>query len=74
MYTVYHLRANDLNSRFLQSLKALFKDMTIEITVSQADETAYLLQSEANRRRLLQAVENVNRQQNLVEVPLDALP
>lgn len=74
MYTVYHLKANDLNSRFIQSLRALFKDKTIEITVSEADTTAYLLQSAANRQQLLQAVDNISKQQNLVEVQLDVLP
>jgi antitoxin YefM len=48
-------------------LKALFKDKNIEIVVSEVDETAYLLQSEANRQRLLKAIQHVNDQQNLVE-------
>ena len=34
----------------------------------QVDETAYLLQSEANRKRLLAAIENINAGRNLVEV------
>ena len=37
----------------LNSIKAAFKDKTIEITVSEAmDETEYLLSSEANRDQL----------------------
>ncbi len=73
MYTVYRLNANELNNQFIEALKTLFKDKDIEITVSEVDETAYLLQSKANRERLLQAVQHINDQQNLIEVPLDML-
>ena len=57
MYTTYRLKANDLNSQFLESLKALFADQEVEITVSTVDETAYLLKSEANSLRLREAIE-----------------
>jgi len=73
MYTVYHLKADELDTQFLEALKTLFKDKTIEIVVTEVDETAYLLHSDANRERLLQAVENVNDGENLVEVELDTL-
>lgn len=73
MHTTYRLNANELDERFIQSLKALFKDKDIEIMVSEVDETAYLLQSEANRERLLKAIENVERRENLVEVKIGDL-
>ena len=73
MVTTYRLRADELDSDFIEALKTLFKDKEIEIIVSEVDETAYLLQSEANKKRLLQAVQNINTQQNLVEVSLDDL-
>ena len=73
MYTVYRLNASELDSQFIESLKALFKDKEIEITVSEVDETAYLLRSEANKKRLLEAIQNVDSQTGLVEVQLDAL-
>ena len=73
MYTVYRLNASELDSQFVESLKALFKDKEIEITVSEVDETAYLLRSEANKKRLLEAIQNVDSQTGLVEVQLDAL-
>ena len=73
MYTVYHLKADELDTQFLEALKTFFKDKTIEIVVTEVDETAYLLHSDANRDRLLQAVENVNDGENLVEVELDTL-
>jgi antitoxin YefM len=69
----YRLKTNDLNIQFIESLKTLFRDQEVEITVSPIDPTAYLLQSEANRRRLLAAIENVNAGRNLVEVPMDLL-
>lgn len=37
------------------------------------DETEYLLQSEANKNRLLQAIKNVENRQNLIEVNLDEI-
>jgi len=59
MQTVYRLNADELDHQFLEALQALFKDREIEITVSEVDETAHLLRSEPNRKRLLQAVENI---------------
>jgi len=70
MYTTYRLRASDLNIQFLESLKALFRDQEVEITVSAIDETAYLLQSQANSLRLREAIANINAGANLVEVPV----
>ena len=67
------MNADELNYQFIEALQTLFKDREIEITVSEVDETAYLMQSEPNRKRLLQAVQNINNGQNLVEVPLDML-
>ena len=73
MNSIYRLNANDLDEKFIQSLKALFKDKDIEIIVNEVDETAYLLQSEANRERLLKAVENVEKGENLVEAQIGDL-
>ncbi|HEY7494524.1 MAG TPA: hypothetical protein VIH59_25915 [Candidatus Tectomicrobia bacterium] len=78
MYMTYRMNEEELDSRFLRTLKALFKGKEIEIVVSEApqseeDETAYLLRSPANRDRLLKAIENVAQKRNLVTVPLDEL-
>jgi antitoxin YefM len=75
MYTTYRIRTDELNDDFLTSLKTLFRDKTIEIAVCEADdesedETAYLLRDPANRRRLMDAIENV-RQGRLQLVDLD---
>jgi antitoxin YefM len=76
MYSVYRLKANELDSQFLKALKAMFKNKEIEIVVSEAfqseeDETEYLLKSKANRERLLEAIENVAQNRNLVTVDLE---
>lgn len=73
MYTVYRLKANELNNQFIELLKVMFQGKEIEITISEVDETDYLLQSPANRQRLLQAAHHIAAQQNLVEVSLDTL-
>lgn len=78
MYTIYKLHADELDQRFLDSLKSQFQDREIEIVVSEAadvaeDETAYLLRSPANRDRLLKAIENVAQGQNLEVLDLDDL-
>ena len=78
MYSTYRLKAADLNADFLESLKLLFKNKTIEIAVCEADEaetdeTAYLLQNPANRKRLLEAIENVAQKRDMVTIDLDTL-
>jgi antitoxin YefM len=78
MYTIYKTNANDLDSSFIKALKAMFKNKEIEIAVCEVteigeDETAYLLKSPANRERLLEAIENVDKDRNLVTVKADQL-
>ncbi|MGL5943418.1 MAG: hypothetical protein ACRC2S_24240 [Waterburya sp.] len=56
-----------------KELKPTDKDREIEIIVSEVDETEYLLKSEANKQKLMQAIENVEQHINLVEVNLQEL-
>lgn len=79
MYAIYKLRAEELDQRFLDTLKSQFQDREIEIAVCEVsdvaeDETAYLLRSPANRDRLLRAIENVAQGRDLEAVDLDKLP
>lgn len=79
MYAVYKLRADELDQRFLDTLKSQFQDREIEIAVCEAtesaeDETAYLLRSPANRERLLRAMENVAQGRDLVAIEPGDLP
>ena len=78
MYTIYKLRADELDQRFLDTIKNQFQDREIEIAVCETadiaeDETSYLLRSPANRERLLKALENVAQGQNLEVVDLGDL-
>jgi antitoxin YefM len=68
MYSLYRLNANELDSNFIEGLKQIFKDKEIEIIIQEYDETEYLLSSSANKHRLLTAIENVNKRENLVVV------
>ena len=70
MYSTYRLKANELDSKFIENLKTLFEDKEIEIAVYEVDETEYLLKSDANRRRLLEAIDNVKNEKNLIEVEM----
>jgi len=78
MYAVCKLRADELDDSFVENLRSLFKDREIEIAVSEAaasseDETAYLLESPANRERLLRAIESIAEGRELVAVDVDEL-
>lgn len=66
MQTIYHINADELDESILESIKALFKHKDIEICVFERDETSYLLRSENNRERLLQAVKDVEENRNII--------
>ncbi|NEO85372.1 MAG: hypothetical protein F6J87_14150 [Spirulina sp. SIO3F2] len=73
MSNIYCLKASELDQQFIERLKSEFGDRQIQITISELDETEYLLASEANRTRLLQAVENVQQPEHRVEVSWEQL-
>ena len=57
MTTTYRINVNEISVELLNSIKEAFKGKTVEITVTEAiDETDYLLQSEANKKMLIQSV------------------
>lgn len=67
------LELDELNSGLIQQLKEIFsqsrrKHVTI-IVDDEQDETDYLLQSSANRERLLHSLENA-RQGNIISPDL----
>ena len=73
MVTVYRLHVSELNDQFIEAVQAFFKDKEVEITVTEVDETEYLLHTQANRTRLMQAISNIENGKNLVEIPADML-
>ncbi|GIK57749.1 MAG: hypothetical protein HND44_08945 [Chloroflexi bacterium] len=73
MQTIYRLNARELDNQFLEALRTLFVDKEIEIIVTEIDETAYLLSSPANRKRLLEAAEAVKYDHNRIELDPELL-
>ena len=76
MHATYRMNVDELDDRFLETLKTIFNGREIEISVSEAaayedDETEYLMRSPANREHLLQALEDIAHSHNLVSVNAD---
>ncbi len=67
----YRLNASELDQSFINALKATFQDKEIEIVVYEVDETAYLMASAVNRKRLMQAIKKVKSGSNLIEVDVE---
>ena len=69
MTTTFEVHTDQLDERFLASVKAMFPHRTVEIAVSEPlemDETEYLLSTPANRERLLKAIADVEAGRNIV--------
>jgi predicted transposase YbfD/YdcC len=59
MITSFHLKAEELDEKFLKTGKALFKKKKISITIEEEmDETAYLLSTDANRKHLEESIKS----------------
>ena len=58
MVTTYKLNTMELESAF-ESIKATYPNQVVEIEVREPDTTEYLLSSPANRKRLMEAIKNV---------------
>jgi antitoxin YefM len=73
MHSIYRLNVRELNQGFIDGLKATYQDKEIEIVVYEVDETAYLMGSAVNQKKLLQAVDAVKNRSNLIEVDIENL-
>ena len=65
MVTTYKLNTNELESAF-ESIKATYPNQVVKIQVREQDTTEYLLRSHANRKRLMEAIKNVEEGKNLI--------
>ena len=68
METIFRFNSvADINKRFLNALKNLFKDEEIEISVrTYSDETEFLLTEDLNKEFLTKSIQDLNRKENLV--------
>jgi len=67
METVFKLKANELDKRFVDSVKNLFRDREIEISIKPTqDETEFLFNTSANKKQLLEAIEEIKMDKNLI--------
>jgi hypothetical protein len=63
MDVIYHLKPNELNADFFKVLQETFMGKEIAVTVSEiTGTTEYLLSNEENRRRLLNAIDDIKNE------------
>ena len=73
MYTTFHLKASEIDEELIKNIKSIFGKKNISITIEEdLDETAYLLSSSENRKKLKQSLEEA-KTGNLIEVSIDKL-
>jgi hypothetical protein len=84
MQTTFHLNADELTVEFVESIKTLFGTKPIEIIVKDTstvttdtddwnESTAYLFGDAARRERLLRRMDEVERGEGLITVPLETI-
>ena len=62
MYTEFHINEKELDNEFLNKIKAMFKNKSLSIIIEEEqDETDYLLKSEANRKNLLESINQAEK-------------
>lgn len=67
MQTTYTLNTDELDERFLTSIKASLPKRQVRIEINDdGDETEYLLSDPARKERLLRAIHDINHGRNLV--------
>lgn len=65
MFTTYYLQTSEIEGKLGKSIRGLFGREKVKITVSEVDETDYLLQNEANRQVLERSLKDAKERRNL---------
>lgn len=61
MTTTFRLNEKELSEEIVKAIRSAFKNKEIEITVSDIiDETEYLFSSEANKKHLQKAMDDID--------------
>jgi len=66
MQASFVLESDELDYNFIDKLKVLFQNKRIELTVSESDDTEYLLESDTNKDILVNSIENIEKNQNII--------
>ena len=74
MQTVYQIKSEELNINLINSIKELFGDKELRITVNDSfDETEYLLSSGNNQKRLMESINNLDNKDKCIELTFEQL-
>ena len=69
MNTIFQINSDELDNKFIESIKVLFKNKKLIISVSEdINETTYLLQSKNNAKKLFDALEDVRQNKDLITI------
>ena len=73
MYTSFHIKASELDEKFLKSIKTLFKSKDIFITIEEEqDTTEHLLSTASNRKHLKESLAEAKKGK-LIKVDVNKL-
>ncbi len=67
MLTSYEMNSEELTPEFIKIIKKIYKNKRIEITISEIDETEYILRSPQNKKALLNRLKDIEENINIVE-------
>jgi hypothetical protein len=75
MDTLVRMNAEEMNISFIDYIKSAFKGKKIVLHIYEenTDETEFLLQSDANKKRLFESIENIKNNINLKEIDFSDL-
>jgi len=73
MYTTFHLKASEIDEELIKNIKSIFGKKNISITIEEdLDETAYLLSSSENRKKLKKSLDEA-KTGNFIDVSIGKL-